>query len=284
MQKKHSRSYEEDNEDSYDLAKNGKRIKLDNLLQELSLDDDDIDVKSKKATHSFIESKASKLSQQTDYVVNPSINLKSYSVFKKSSSPPPTINSPNINSYVMEKLVQHFHTLYNSKSALIQWYKPHLILSYHFENWVIRLFNRFIRKYNKRSNGTPIKKFKFYSKIMNLINLKEISFTYNDLLLILEQENKLEELKLNRKRKIRDYNKEKDSYTDEKDDKTFENIKYNYWDTLRGVNKDLEMMDVLSKDDSDTDSPKVYEIVEPMQSYQNLEDSDIDMETDANFN
>lgn len=284
MQKKHSRSYEEDNEDSYDLAKNGKRIKLDNLLQELSLDDDDIDVKSKKATHSFIESKASKLSQQTDYVVNPSINLKSYSVFKKSSSPPPTINSPNINSYVMEKLVQHFHTLYNSKSALIQWYKPHLILSYHFENWVIRLFNRFIRKYNKRSNGIPIKKFKFYSKIMNLINLKEISFTYNDLLLILEQENKLEELKLNRKGKIRDYNKEKDSYTDEKDDKTFENIKYNYWDTLRGVNKDLEMIDVLSKDDSDTDSPKVYEIVESMQSYQNLEDSDIDMETDANFN
>lgn len=283
MQKKHSRSYEE-NEDSYDLAKNGKRIKLDNLLQELSLDDDDIDVKSKKATHSFIESKASKLSQQTDYVVNPSINLKSYSVFKKSSSPPPTINSPNINSYVMEKLVQHFHTLYNSKSALIQWYKPHLILSYHFENWVIRLFNRFIRKYNKRSNGIPIKKFKFYSKIMNLINLKEISFTYNDLLLILEQENKLEELKLNRKRKIRDYNKEKDSDTDEKDDKTFENIKYNYWDTLRGVNKDFEMIDELSKDNSDTDSPKVYEIVEPMQSYQNLEDSDIDMETDATFN
>lgn len=284
MQKKHSRSYEEDNEDSYDLAKNGKRIKLDNLLQELSLDDDDIDVKSKKATHSFIESKASKLSQQTDYVVNPSINLKSYSVFKKSSSPQPTINSPNINSYVMEKLVQHFHTLYNSKSALIQWYKPHLILSYHFENWVIRLFNRFIRKYNKRSNGIPIKKFKFYSKIMNLINLKEISFTYNDLLLILEQENKLEELKLNRKGKIRDYNKEKDSYTDEKDDKTFENIKYNYWDTLRGVNKDFEMIDELSKDNSDTDSPKVYEVVEPTQSYQNLEDSDIDMETDATFN
>ncbi|CAG88620.2 DEHA2E23804p [Debaryomyces hansenii CBS767] len=284
MQKKHSRSYEEDNEDSYDLAKNGKRIKLDNLLQELSLDDDDIDVKSKKATHSFIESKVSKSSQQTDYVVNPSINLKSYSVFKKSSSPQPTINSPNINSYVMEKLVQHFHTLYNSKSALIQWYKPHLILSYHFENWVIRLFNRFIRKYNKRSNGIPIKKFKFYSKIMNLINSKEISFTYNDLLLILEQENKLEELKLNRKRKIRDYNKEKDSDTDEKDDKTFENIKYNYWDTLRGVNKDFEMIDELSKDNSDTDSPKVYEVVEPTQSYQNSEDSDIDMETDATFN
>ena len=100
----------------------------------------------------------------------------------------------------------------------------------------------------------------------------------------MEQENKLEELKLNRKRKIRDYNKEKDSDTDEKDDKTFENIKYNYWDTLRGVNKDFEMIDELSKDNSDTDSPKVYEVVEPTQSYQNLEDSDIDMETDATFN
>lgn len=50
------------------------------------------------------------------------------------------------------------------------------------------------------------------------------------------------------------------------------------------MNKDFEMIDELSKDNSDTDSPKVYEVVEPTQSYQNLEDSDIDMETDATFN
>lgn len=281
MQKKHSRSYDDDNENSYDLEKNGKRIKLDNLLLELSLDENTTNHEPKKTTTQlFIENKSSKLSHQSDFVVNPSLNLKSYSVYKKSSSPPATINSPNINSYVMERLVQHFHTVYNSKSALIQYYKPHFVLSYHFENWVIRLFNRFIRKYNKRTNGVQIKKFTFYSKIMNLINLKDINFTFNDLLHILEQEYKLEALRLNKKRKNK---KVKDSTTDEADDKIFESIKYNYWDTLREVNKDFEMIDELSLDTSDTDNPKLYEIVDPMHSYENLEDSDIDMETYAPF-
>mmetsp|Transcript_1462 Transcript_1462/g.1458 ORF Transcript_1462/g.1458 Transcript_1462/m.1458 type:complete len:237 (+) Transcript_1462:202-912(+) len=232
-----------------------------------------------KVAHPFIENKSSKLSQNPDFVVNPSLNLKSYSVFKKSSSPPTTINSPNINSYVMERLAQHFHTVYNSKSALIQWYKPHFVLSYHFERWVIRLFNRFIRKYNKRSNGAKIKQITFYSKIMNLINLKDINFTFNDLLHILEQENKLEALRLNKKRKNRE---EKELPIDETDDKIFENIKYNYWDTLREVNKDFEMIDELPLDNS-ADNPKVYEIVEPLQKYEYLEDSDIDMEIDTPF-
>lgn len=283
MQKKNSRSYDEDNENSYDLAKNGKRIKLDYLLLELSLDEDATDIESRNTTHPFIESKSLRLSQQSDYVVNPSINLKTYSVFKKSSSPTATISSPN--SYVMEKLVQHFHTVYNSKSALIKWYKPHFVLSYHFENWVLRLFNTFIRKYNKRSNGNPIKQFNFYSKIMNLISLKDVHFTYKDLLSILEQENKLEILKLNRKRRNRHYKKQDDTSIDGTDDKNFENLKYNYWDTLREVNKDFEMIDALARDKPDiaSDNPKVFEIVEPFQSYQYLEDSDIDMETDPPF-
>lgn len=77
MQKKHSRSYDEDNENSYDLEKNGKRIKLDNLLLELSLNEDTTHHEPKKIAHPFIENKSSKLSQNPDFVVNPSLNLKS---------------------------------------------------------------------------------------------------------------------------------------------------------------------------------------------------------------
>lgn len=276
--KKHPRSYEENAESSYEHG--GKRMKLDNLLLELSLNDEGRNQKNRRTTHAFIEDKVTKKSQETDYVVNPSISLKPYSIFKKSSSPTTPTTYPSVNSYVVEKLVQHFHTIYNSKSALILWYNPHFLLIYHFEVWVLRLFNRFIRKYNKRSESKPIGKFKFYSKIMNLVHLDHVQFSYDDLLHILDQETKLEAIHLKEKSDARKNDtKSKLSKSSTKDDKHFENIKYDYWDTLRDTNSEVDMADAQSIDeDAQVYGSKIFEIREKSLSCKHTEDSDIEME------
>lgn len=277
IKKKHSRSYEEDNDNSINLERDGKRIKLDNLLLGLSLDEGINKTPSNKLTHSFIESKSPNQLLQSNYVINPNIKLKPYSVFKKSTSPSLPNNVPSINSYVAERLLKHFHTIYDSKSSLIRWYKPYFLILYHFHNWVLRLFNRFIRKYNKKFSGKPIRGFNLYSRIMDLINLKDINFTYDDLSNILAQENKLEALKINKRINERNNRKTGNIEIIDEDNIDYEKIRYNYWDSLQGVNKDLEMIDNLASDEQSLEkSPKLYEIESRYQDLQ--ENSGLDME------
>lgn len=254
------------------LLPTNKKLKLDSLFEGLSLKDDKskvspsivrstsqevkgnpvleplVDevpfVKDKKpSTNTFVEIKTKKIN---GIEVNPNINVGKYSVFKTSSSSSTTSpsTSANIDAYVSEKLMEHFQNVINSSNKVIKWYQPYIVLAYDFQKWALRLFNRFLKKYNTRvrqenPEAGPenyYKPFKFFFKITNLINNPDTNFTFQDLMNILLQESEIEILRVRRRR-------EDKLKMSSEIDLELRDIKYNYWDRVPDLSKDLEMSD-----------------------------------------
>lgn len=156
----------------------------------------------------------------TKCVINPGIKLTKYSVGKPSRD-----TSTPVDSFIADKLREHFHHVMQAGSSVIRWYLPYVLIVYLFQQWTLRLFNRFLRRYCHR-HGVKFRAFKFYDKVLGLVANPQVQFTYEDLKSILSQENELEMLRLRFDR------------TQHEEEQLLD-IKYNYWDRLE-VDLDME--------------------------------------------
>lgn len=220
--RKHARSPEDD------LIIRGKRMKLDNLFGDLSL--------TEKEYQSKLE---------PDYVVNPKIK---HTLFKK----PGTSPGGTINSYIAEKLMDHFNNVIASSLLVLPWYNPRRLVMFRLERWTIKMFNRFLRKYNIRHH-TRIKLAKSCHTIFEMI--RQNNLHYVDLLKILFQENALELHRLREKRQKKVQQEQEDEVLD---------VRYDYWD---GHFKD-NVVEIEMDEDEDEDEVDTMEIdeMEPIES------------------
>lgn len=228
------------------ILRKQKRFKLDNLLKNLSLEDSQ---NEEISSHESLESASDEedISAETQYLVHPSFKFRPLGMSDKSDAQEG--DSTNINNFVAEKLLQqHINTLHSSNGKLILWYLPSYVISYHFQRWAVRLFNRFTSKYETQKNR---KKFTFFYKIMDLVKLTEVNLLYEDVLRILSYESKQELEKLRRKYlSACNVNDGKDR----SDDDRFENLGYYYWDTIKNSSRDFDMEEA-----SDETKHDIYE-------------------------
>ncbi|CCE85516.1 Piso0_005117 [Millerozyma farinosa CBS 7064] len=260
--KKHPREYDECDQASV-LDRSGKRIKLDSLLENLKIDDSAAD-KSEELTP-FQETKSNNdktTSKANSYVVNSSLKLRPYSIYKKSSSSvfssiaSSSGSSPELSPYITERLYSHFKNVYQSKCALIRWYRPYYLIAYHFQRWVTRLFNRFIRKYNTMHPDKNLSALYVHGRLMEMIKSSKSSINYKEYISILLHENKIEQKALKTRRA------QTEAKLSAESEGTNGAVGYNYWDK-RAKDKDCDMADSTSVvTESDDSEPKILEILD----------------------
>ncbi|KAI5966734.1 uncharacterized protein KGF55_000143 [Candida pseudojiufengensis] len=271
--KKHSLDDDDDDssdDENYKDFRSGKRIKLDSLLEDLSLNH------SNKSTHPFIDNKdkdkdKDKDKPKRDYI----IPKYSGGVFKKPNAPQ-SYSSSQLDSFINERIVDHFQNIITSSLKLIHWYNYKFLIVFRLQKWFVKLFNRFVRKYNQKNN-LSIRPFKTYDQIIALIHDKFI--TWNDLGNIIDEENKLEMKRLAQKEKNR--KSEKDQEDLKKESETFKDLGYDYWDNLK-FDKDLDMLDA-DDDDLSKDEPKVVELGAISDDDDNDNDIQMSDETPTSF-
>lgn len=144
----------------------------------------------------------------------------------------------NLNTYIADKLMESFVAKIHKDSQVIKRYNMFYLLIYHFQRWILRLFNRFVTNYNK-FNTPKLPHFKNFAKLLKFIDINQFNFTYNDLIQLILRENTMELNKLQLKQQHNDKIKELD-------DLDYEEIKYNYWDKFQGYE-----MDIMMDNDSD---------------------------------
>ncbi|CAX39743.1 conserved hypothetical protein [Candida dubliniensis CD36] len=224
--KKHSRS--DDDEDDNLRDHSGKRVKLDSLLKNLSLEDQE---------------------NENRYIINPKITYEN--IFSKSGSRYSTLTESQLASNLNEKLTRSFKNSLESGLRLILWYNAKFLIMYRYQKWFVKLFNRFIKKYNEK-NRVSISTFHSFTEIMKLVRDRLI--TLKDLANIIDQENQLEIKRLELKQEMRRSEKRFEEVTAEQD--AYQDLKYNYWDNLK-FDKDLDMLDV---SDCEPDNSKFEEL------------------------
>ena len=224
--KKHSRS--DDDEDDNLRDHSGKRVKLDSLLKNLSLEDQE---------------------NENRYIINPKITYEN--IFSKSGSRYCTLTESQLASNLNEKLTRSFKNALESGLRLILWYNAKFLIMYRYQKWFVKLFNRFIKKYNEK-NRVSISTFHSFTEIMKLVRDRLI--TLEDLANIIDQENQLEIKRLELKQEMRRLEKRFEEVTAEQD--AYQDLKYNYWDNLK-FDKDLDMLDV---SDCEPDNLKFEEL------------------------
>lgn len=186
-----------------------KKLRLDNLLEGLSLDDSE---------RGGIRS--------TSYSVNPSLKLNK--VYKKSQN---ASLVSNIDSYISERLFEHFSHVLQASGALIAWYNAPMLVMYYFQKWVLRLFNRFSRRYCKMTGQKP-RRFRRYSNVIQLIEAPDNNLTAGSLLEILIEETLLELGAIKRRRLESDQVLEAAAAKE---------TRYDYWAHMGPVQGDLDL-------------------------------------------
>jgi hypothetical protein len=214
MSRKHGRG--EDTNDLIVEEGTGKRRKLDSLFEKLNL-------------------------HTPSYIVNAPI--QDFGIGGD--------DSENWNFYISQRLNVEYNEQLCSQYAVIKWYDYRYLVIYRFQRWVLSMFNRFIRQYNKK-NSTKIAPVLSYDKMFMLIDGQ---LTQEQVLNIILEENRLLLHKLTLKFLKAQDKKKQDQI------ELLESIKYDYWDTLR-IDEDFEMkqaleepaaMDVSDSDQMDTD-------------------------------
>lgn len=190
-----------------------KRVRLDTLLLNLSLDPD------------------KPIAKPAKFSISSAINTEM-------QYPPQTA----IDSYISEKMYKDFKDKYYNDLALIRWTLPIVVIATHFQRWVKRLFNAFVVRFNENNpNRKPVKKFTSYNKIIQLVQNPSVAFTIEDLGNILKEYNILERKKLALKRDKRaDSKKVEEMHEIEQ---IVRESKYAYWDRFSDINDDVVMED-----------------------------------------
>lgn len=123
--------------------------------------------------------------------------------------------------------------------AVGRWYIPAGIVILHFQRWVKRLFNRFVRRYNAtHPDRAPVRTFRSYSKIVKFV-YSEVNFSLDDLRQVVMEENYREQRELTLRRNARENKRYIEEITEE-ESIAAESL-YTYWDRFAEASGDIEM-------------------------------------------
>lgn len=196
-----------------------KRIKIDQLLQNLSLD----------GGNNRFDGGAYKRTPVSEFSINPLVDIYDNQPKK-----------PTLESYISGKMIDEYCSQYNQSSAVWRCFLPRALVVYHFQVWVHRLFNGFVRLYNERNKGRkPVKLFKSYFNVLWLVQDPNVQFTMEDLWHIMRQQNVIEKEKMALKRDKRMNDKRLEEIYDEQ--KILEDCNYQYWNRFSQLHRDAEM-------------------------------------------
>ncbi|SGZ47070.1 CIC11C00000003272 [Sungouiella intermedia] len=168
-----------------------------------------------------------------------------------------------IDSYISEKIMQEFKDKLYQDNALIKWVPPFLVITAHFQRWVKRLFNMFVKRFNEHNpHRAPIRRFPTYLKIIQLVRDPNVAFTLDDLANILKEYNLIESRKLALKKDKRADSKKVEEIHEE--ERIARETKYAYWDRFSNLREDVVMEEGIYGLDMemDSDSPVRAEFVE----------------------
>lgn len=212
-----------------------KRIKLDSLLENLHLDEP-----PRKKPHRR-EPKFEPVVESVKFI--------------------PTSSKSAIDNLVAASMLESYHIQMAKDLALLRWVPFPVILGLHFQRWVKRLFNAFVRRFNaNNSDRKPVPYFRTYEKIMRLVNDPNSGFTFYDLRQVLKEQNIREQhyLELKRDKKVESRKLEEIR----EDEQLSRKVKYNYWDRFADVVEDSEMLD--ADVESERSTPQMEDSDAPM--------------------
>lgn len=208
-----------------------KRIKLDSLLEDLHLDEP-----PRKKPHRK-EAKYEPVVESVKFI--------------------PTSSKTTIENLVAASMLESYHIQMAKDLALLRWVPIPVILGLHFQRWVKRLFNAFVRRFNANNSGRkPVPYFRTYEKIMRLVEDQNSGFTINDLRQILMEQNLREQHYLEVKRDKKVESKKLEEIRE--GEQLSRKIRYNYWDRFADVVEDSDMLDV--DEESGQSTPQVEEV------------------------
>lgn len=146
---------------------------------------------------------------------------------------PPTAHAVSaIDKLFAAKLRSHCAALALARLLLLPAYCPTLLVVVRFRKWLVRMFNRFLARYN-RSHNMHVPRVSHVSRVVSYISQGHLSLETLNLILLEESRLLLEELHVKRvgKAESRVQELERDCW----------NARYSYWDTI-GVRTDVEML------------------------------------------
>lgn len=106
-----------------------------------------------------------------------------------------------------------------------------MLVMYFFQRWVLRLFNRFSKRYC-RSTGQKQRRFRRYYNVIQLIEAPDNNLTAASLLDILIQETALE---------LEMIKKHRTESEQVRDAASARDVSYNYWDRMGPLHGDLDL-------------------------------------------
>lgn len=170
-----------------------KRVRLDALLEKLTLN-------------------------EPVYAVNPLLDL--------ATEPKSEQKLNDISNVLLRKITEELL----KKMAVGRWIVPFSLIAFHFQRWVRRLFNAFVRKHNAAHFDRPPIRHLTYAQIVKLLRPPRPRLHIDELWAILMQENAQEQWRLEKQRMRTLPLEELD-----------EPVKYTYWDTLPREPEDVDM-------------------------------------------
>lgn len=201
--------------DDSDRAFTHKRVRVEQLLEKLLLD-------GKAAAKT-----------QVDYDVNPLLDFSDDRKRKK---------RPGIDSVISEKIRLEYKDQVLRGLTMIRYMPPITIIILHFHAWVKRLFNNFIRKYNRTHAGQrQVGFFRSFYKIMAMVEDPRIGLTYANLYDIVIRESEMETRMLVLKKSNKLDSKKIQEIRDE--ESLARECNYKYWDRM-GDLPEVDMDDV----------------------------------------
>lgn len=159
-----------------------------------------------------------------------------------------------IDSYISEKMMQEFKDKIHQDNAVIRWMPPIMVITAHFQRWVKRLFNMFVKHFNEsHPDRKSIRRFPTYMKIMQLVRDPHVAFTLDDLAGILREYNAIERKKLALKRDKRADSKKVEEMHEEEE--LAKGTSYAYWDRFRNLQDEVMVDGDMYVLDMEMDSP-----------------------------
>ncbi|QBM86831.1 hypothetical protein METSCH_B00210 [Metschnikowia aff. pulcherrima] len=202
----------------------------------------DIDASLRPAKRVRLESLLENLSLHNDPSPHHTQALKINPLLDQAETQTKKRRATDLNSIILEKMAEAYKDRILQGLAISRYIHPFAIVIRHFQRWLRRLFNNFVRKYNERAKGLRyIKPFKSFAGIIALTNDPSVAFTYTDLLNIVLDENAIEAQRLRHKRDKNLDSKKLREITDEEELRR--ESSYRYWDRVSYVTSDIDMED-----------------------------------------
>lgn len=180
-----------------------KKIRLDTLLERLTLEP-----KSKI---------------RPSYTVNP--------LLEKNTKGEKRVT---IDELISERIIKEYQNKVLEDYAVIKWVLPLYLIMFHFQRWVKRLFNNFVREFNESNpQRKPVRLFRDYGKIMSLVHDPQVQLSARDLGSILSTQNAAERRKLQLKNDKKMDSARLQEIHDE--EQLARECKYTYWDKVASL-------------------------------------------------